>query len=150
MTRWQSDYAADCKSVYFGLIPERVSTISVQFSWIEHQLAELKITGSNPVTDTIGTVAQWLEHWAFNPGVVEFDSHRSHQLTIRETFMIQHHITFFEFHLQLFENPQKISMKLKSIKPKKVYLLLRNILRFVKNFQEKNWVRNSIGRVAGS
>lgn len=28
-----------------------------------------------------------VEHWAFNPGVVEFESHRSHQLIIRELFI---------------------------------------------------------------
>ena len=62
MARWQSGYAADCKSVYLGSTPGRASILSLSLftrkkmsenailaQLVERNLAKVEVIGSNPM-----------------------------------------------------------------------------------------------------
>ena len=51
MARWQSGYAADCKSVYLGSTPGRASIVPLATlaQLVERNLAKVEVTSSNLV-----------------------------------------------------------------------------------------------------
>ncbi len=51
MARWQSGYAADCKSVYLGSTPGRASILPLATlaQLVERNLAKVEVIGSNPM-----------------------------------------------------------------------------------------------------